>query len=171
MKQMKLFGLLLLIFLVEGTIIPRLFNLADWGRLQAVPDFLLVTLLMVAFFADATSAVLYGILFGFLTDLVFTPVLGVYAFGMGFTVYLIYVLSKWLNTNAFVTTALSAVGVCLLQFQVYFIYLMIGVTDQQIGEFLQWRLPVTIGLNVCFAIVAYYPFRHFLSGMRDRGSE
>jgi len=86
---------------------------------------------------------------------------------MGFTVYFIASLSKLFNMNVLVVLVAAILGVCLLQTEVYFIYHLIGVTNQTFLAFLVRHLPPTLILNAAFTILIYYPFRRFLIGMRD----
>ncbi|RYM06848.1 rod shape-determining protein MreD [Sporolactobacillus sp. THM7-7] len=167
MKQLKLFLFLFLIFIFQGTVMMQIPVQRIWNHVQMVPNFLLVAILMIAFFAGPRSGVQYGILFGFLVDLNYTSVIGVYAFSLGLTVYLIASLSRLFNMNVVTTVLLSMAGVCLHQLIVYVIYSMIGVTGQPFTDFLQWRLPATLILNSVFALIIYYPFRRFLRSMSE----
>lgn len=167
MKQFKLFILLFLAFLLEGTIMMYIFPYENWGHIQMIPNFLFVLLLMVAFFADQQWGISYAIIFGLLTDLVYTSVIGVYGFSMGLAVYVTYSLSRWVNMNVVMTLILTAFGVFFLQTEVYLIYVMIGLTHQSLNEFLQWRIPATLGLNAVFALIVYLPFRGFLTSIRE----
>ncbi|RYL94684.1 rod shape-determining protein MreD [Sporolactobacillus sp. Y61] len=160
MKRFGLFLILFLLFVLEGTIFARFLPVGNAYQVQIVPAFVFVAILLMAFFGD--YAIRYAVLFGFLIDLVYTSTLGVYAFCMGLTVYLIHALSKWLSMNVATTLLLVAAGVCLLQTGVYVIYLMIGQTDQTLLSFFKFRLPGTVAVNVAFALIIYYPFRRFL---------
>ncbi|RYL93878.1 rod shape-determining protein MreD [Sporolactobacillus sp. THM7-4] len=167
MRQLKLFLFLFLLFLFQGTVMVH-FSLNNmWGKVQMVPDFLLVACLMVSFFADMKTGLQYAILFGFLIDLVYTSVIGVYAFSLGLAVYLVYSLSKFFNMNAATVLMLSLIGVFLLQTEVYVIYSVIGLIRQPLSGFLQWRLPATLALNGAFTLIIYYPFRSFLRKMSE----
>jgi rod shape-determining protein MreD len=166
MKQFKLFLFLFLLFLIEGTIMPHLIPYQTGDHFELVPAFVMVAVLMIAFFANVHWGMRYAILFGLLMDIVNTSVIGVYAFSMGLSLYITYLLSRWVNLNLIMTLVLSIFGVLLLQTEVYLIYLMIGVTTQPTASFLIWRLPSTLGLNAAFALILFFPFRHFLIGMR-----
>lgn len=165
MKQLKLFIILFLLFLIQGTILTRLPIGTIWKSVQIVPDFLFVALLMISFFAGSSLAMRYAVFFGLLTDLVYTSVIGVYAFSMTLAVYLVSSAARWLNLNTMTVVLLAGLGVCLLQAEVYLIYLAIGLTAQPPLDFLRWRLPATFLLNAAFALVIYYPFHHFLQSM------
>lgn len=165
MKQLKLFLILFLLFLIEGTIMPRLIPYQTGDHFEIVPAFVMVAVLLTAFFTNIRWGMRYAILFGLLNDIVNTSVIGVYAFSMGLAVYITYLLSRWVNLNMMMTLALSIFGVLLCQTEVYLIYMMIGVTAQPADTFLIWHLPPTLVLNAAFTVIIYYPFRRFLSGM------
>lgn len=165
MKQLKLFIFLFLLYLIQGTILTRLPLETIWKPVQIVPDFLFVALLMVSFFASGRWAMRYAILFGFLIDLVYTSVIGVYAFSMTLAVYLVSAIAKWLNLNVVTVLLLTSLGICLLQTEVYVIYSVIGVTSQQPAAFLRWRIPATLLFNAVFTLLIYHPFHRFLHSM------
>ncbi|MET1247482.1 rod shape-determining protein MreD [Sporolactobacillus sp. STCC-11] len=167
MKQSKVFILLFLLFLVQGTVMPLVPISYAWGKLQIVPEFTFVTLLMIAFFGSLNWGLKYAVLFGFLADIIYSSVLGVYAFTVTLTVYLIHGISKWVNMNVAMTVLLVAVGVCIMQIQAYVIYMMIGVTNQEPGLFFRSRLLPTVLLNGIFTLLIYYPLRRFLESISD----
>ncbi|GGL41249.1 rod shape-determining protein MreD [Sporolactobacillus putidus] len=167
MKQLKLFIILFLLFLTQGTILTRLPFGTIWKPVQIVPDFLFVALLMVSFFAGSKLGMRYAVFFGLLTDLIYTSVIGVYAFSMTLAVYLVSSAARWLNLNTATVMLLTGLGVCLLQAEVYVIYLTIGLTAQQPLDFLRWRLPATFLLNAVFALAIYHPFHRFLRSMAE----
>ncbi|MFT8312302.1 MAG: rod shape-determining protein MreD [Sporolactobacillus sp.] len=167
MKQSKIFILLFFLFLIQGTVMPLIPFYSVGNNVQIISEFVLVALLMLAFFGSLSWGLKYAILFGFLIDIVYASVLGVYAFSLTLTVYLVYSISKWVNMNTAMTVLLVAVGVCMQQFEVYVIYLMIGVTDQQLGFFFQFRLLPTVCLNAVFTMLIYYPFRRFFERLSD----
>jgi rod shape-determining protein MreD len=167
LKQSKVFILLFLLFLVQGTVMPLVPISYAWGKLQLVPEFTLVTLLMIAFFGSLSWGLKYAVLFGFLADIIYSSVLGVYAFSVTLTVYLIHGISKWVNMNVAMTVLLVSVGVCIMQIEAYVIYMMIGVTNQEPGFFFRSRLLPTVLLNGVFTLLIYYPLRRFLESISD----
>ncbi|MDN3955512.1 rod shape-determining protein MreD [Sporolactobacillus laevolacticus] len=167
MKQIKVFIFLFLLFLIQGTVMPLFPFSYAWGKAQIVPEFVLVALLMVAFFGSISWGLKYAVLFGFLIDIVYSSVLGVYAFSLAVAVYCAQIISRWVNMNAAMTMLLVVAGVCIMQCEVYVIYLMIGLTDQQPAFFFQWNLIPTVLLNVLFAAIIYYPFRRYLERISD----
>ncbi|BBN99323.1 rod shape-determining protein MreD [Sporolactobacillus terrae] len=167
MKQSKIFFLLFFLFIIQGTVIPLISLFHAWDNVQWVPEFVFVAILMIAFFGSLSWGMRYALVFGFMTDIVYSSVLGVYAFSLTLTVYLISMISRWVNLNLVMTLLLVAVGVVVMEFQVYVIYLMIGLTDQNLSVFFQARVPATLALNALFTLLIYYPFRRDLVKMSD----
>ncbi|MFT8391791.1 MAG: rod shape-determining protein MreD [Sporolactobacillus sp.] len=168
MKQFKLFMILFLTLLVQGTIMPRFLNTTSNSSVQMVPEFIFVFLLLTAVFGRVEWSIRYALIFGFLTDIIFTPVLGVYAFSMTLAVYLCTQVARWFNLTIVSALLISVLGVAIDQVIVYFIYLMIGVTDQEFLLFLSNHLLPTLILNAAFMVIAYYPFRLFIQADEDK---
>ncbi|GAY75135.1 rod shape-determining protein MreD [Sporolactobacillus inulinus] len=166
MKQSKVFILLFFLFIIQGTVIPLIPLFHAWD-IQWVPEFVFVAILMIAFFGSLSWGMRYALIFGFMTDIVYSSVLGVYAFSLTLTVYLMSMISRWVNLNLVITILLVAAGIVAMEFQVYVIYLMIGLTDQSLGVFFQARVPSTLVLNALFTLLIYYPFRRYLVKMSD----
>lgn len=162
MKQLKLFLILFLLFILQGTIFtvfsPQWFGV----NLAIVPHFVMVAVLFIALFISKGFALRYGIIFGFLIDLVYTNVLGVYAFCITVTVYLLSYLSKLFHLNIFVVFLLTLLGTGLLEIEVYCIYSLIGLANEPILHFLKNRLWMTALLNGVFALIFFFPLRRFM---------
>lgn len=171
MRQLKLFLFLLVVFLFQGTVYTYLPVERAMEDVQVVPCFLLVSLLLIAFFIGGGIALRYAILFGFLVDLVYTPIIGAYAFSLALTVYLVHSFSRLFNKNLATVLMLVLIGVVLLQLFVYGIYTIISLIDQPFMDMLQRRLPATVMLNGVFTLIVYYPLRKFLRDLADRLEE
>lgn len=162
MKPFKLFLILFLLFIFQGTLFtvfsPQWFGV----KLAIVPHFVMVAVLFVGLFVNRGMALRYGLILGFLIDIVYTNVLGVYAFCMGVTVYLLSFLPKLFHLNVFVVFIISLLGVSLLEIEVYFIYSLIGLAQEPFLSFLSNRLWQTALLNGVFALIIFVPYRRFL---------
>src|SRR5690606_35699244 len=105
MKKLLLPLMLLIIMVLESTaviILPDEWFLSDS---LIIPHWTLVFLILITVFYDRDNtyySLLYGILFGFLVDLTYTNILGVYMFSSGFVVYIIHELKKLFHPNAFI---------------------------------------------------------------------
>ncbi|WP_243646905.1 rod shape-determining protein MreD [Scopulibacillus darangshiensis] len=168
---MKLFLILFLLFIVQGTVMT-VFSPEWFGyHIPMIPHFIMVTVLFIAFFVNRGQALKYGIIFGFMIDLVYTTVLGVYAFCIGLTAYILSYLTKAFHMNIYVVLFVCMFGVSLLELEVYSIYSLIGMADQSFSNFVKWRLPPTAILNGVFAVIVFYPLRRFLETVETDSSE
>lgn len=127
-----------------------------------VPRFIIILIMLIAFFYDRNKAVLFGIIFGMLFDIVYTDMLGIYMFSFPFVAYLISHSMKVLHSNIFVILIVSLMGLGMLETLVYGLYQLVDVVNLDWYEFLYNRLLPTLVLNGVFLIVVYYPMRRFL---------
>ncbi|MFC7393192.1 rod shape-determining protein MreD [Scopulibacillus cellulosilyticus] len=167
MNHVKLFLILFVLFLIQGTVMT-VFSPEWFGfNMAVIPHFILVAVMLIAFFLNRGTAVKYGVVFGFLIDIIYTNVWGVYAFCIAFTAYLMSYLTKVFHMNLIVVLFISMIGVCFLELEVYGIYSIVGLTNVPFVHFLEFRLPPTAALNGVFTIIAFYPMRRFLGRMRE----
>lgn len=158
MKRLYL-PLILLIFLVlESTAIDFLPN--DWvmSSLHIIPHWVLIILVYIAIFYDYDRTyfcVLYGIMFGFLVDLLYTDMLGIYMFAYGMITYIAHGLKKLLHANLYVTIILSVVSVALADVVLFVLYTLVGVTNIGWDPYWQVRLIPTVIANLVFALLLY----------------
>ncbi|KZE64460.1 hypothetical protein AWM68_09935 [Fictibacillus phosphorivorans] len=167
MKKILLPFLIYLAFISESSLVQAFLpheNSMDW---QLIPRFSMVMILFVAIYLNTTYGLLYGLAFGLLTDLLYTDIIGVYLFSMAATAYITSVFSRYLFGNLIVTLLLSIVGVSILEFFVYGLNSLIGISNQMIDVFLYKRLLPTLILNGLFAILIYYPFVKQLNQIKD----
>jgi rod shape-determining protein MreD len=166
-REVKLFFILFVLFLLQGTVM-QVFSPAWFGwHFSAIPHFVLIAILLIGLFYDRTRAVWYGLTFGFLIDVVYTNVLGVYAFCIALTGYLFSLLSRIFHLYLVVVVLIGILAVACLEFEVYGIYGLIGKAPEPLDHFLQWRLVPTLVLNGAFLILIFYPFRRMLVSMRS----
>ncbi len=167
MKKILLPFLIYLAFISESSLVQAFLpheNSMDW---QLIPRFTMVMILFVAIYLNTTYGLLYGLAFGLLTDLLYTDIIGVYLFSMAATAYVTSVFSRYLFGNLIVTLLLSVVGVSILEFFVYGLNSLIGISNQMIDVFLYKRLLPTLILNGLFAILIYYPYVKQLNQIKD----
>ncbi|HET7522403.1 MAG TPA: rod shape-determining protein MreD [Bacillales bacterium] len=154
-------------FLFEGTVM-QVFSPEWFGvSLELVPRFVMVIILFIAFFLNRQTALVYGLVFGFLTDVVYSDVLGVYFFSMAFTAYLVASFAGLFHTNLFTMMFLGLLGVVLLEFQVYGMYWFTGIAQRSMDDFLNGRLWPTLVLNGVFIILMYYPLKRLFAAFEN----
>ncbi|KGX88042.1 rod shape-determining protein MreD [Pontibacillus marinus] len=158
MKRLYL-PLILLVFLVlESTAIDFLPN--DWvmSNYHIIPHWVLIILVYIAIFYDYDRTyycVLYGIIFGFLVDLLYTDMLGVYMFAYGMITYIAHGLKKLLHANLYVTIILAIVSVALADTVLFVLYTLVDVTNMGWDPYWHIRLIPTIIANLVFALFLY----------------
>jgi rod shape-determining protein MreD len=151
-------------FIVEGTVMqvfsPEWFGISD---MVLIPRFVIVMILFISFFLKRSTALIYGLIFGFLWDVIYTDLIGVYFFSMTFTAYLIASISKIFHPHLIIALFLSLFGIIILEFQVYGLYTLVGIAELTTDDFLNQRLFPSLILNGVFVILIYYPLRkHFM---------
>lgn len=161
MKRLYLPLILFVFVILEGVaieLLPPSFVIND---LLIIPHWVFIFLLYMAIFYDSDRtyfAVLYGAIFGLLIDMVYTGVLGVYMFAYAFSIYVIHGLRKFLHANIYVTILLGIAGILLADFTIYLVYMVVGLTDMVLEDYLLYRLVPTILANLLFLLVLF-PFK------------
>ncbi|HET7628317.1 MAG TPA: rod shape-determining protein MreD [Bacillales bacterium] len=154
-------------FIFDGTVM-QVFS-AHWfgADIHLIPRFAMILVLFTAVFYKRSTSLAYGLIFGFMQDIIYTDIIGVYSFTMAFTAYLIASFAALFRKNVFSAFALVLFGVVLLEFQVYGLYSIIGVSNASLHQFLYERLFPSLVLNGGFFICAYYPVRKGFDGIAD----
>lgn len=134
----------------------------------AVPHFVLIGVLLIGLFYSRSAAVWYGVIFGFMLDLIYTDILGVYAFCIALSAYLLSLLSRLFHLYIIIVFFIGLACVALLEFGVYGMYGLIGKASLDMMDFAKWRLIPTLILNGVFMIIIFYPMRRMLVAMKDR---
>lgn len=124
-----------------------------------IPRFAMVVILFIGIFMNRPLALAYGLIFGFLYDVVYTDVIGVYFFSMAFTAYIIASIAPAFQKSLLTSFFLGLLGIVLLEFQVYGLYSIVGIAQMPLNDFLYDRLPPTLLLNGVFIILVFYPLR------------
>ncbi len=162
--------LMLLIFIIEGTIMPWLIP-AGYGD-RIVPHFILVSVIFAALYTDRHRALLLGVSFGFLQDIVyFGHLLGVHSFVMGLLGYFIGLLLD--RRRATLMMAVTVVGfACILYDSViFFIYSVFRITSETYAFALLNHILPSLFLQLVFAIAIYVPARRMLEAYSRADSD
>ncbi|GGE42676.1 rod shape-determining protein MreD [Pullulanibacillus camelliae] len=167
MKQVKLFIVLLVFLLLQGTVF-QVFSLRSFGyNLIAAPHFILIGVLMIGFFYSRTIALRYALIFGFLIDLVYTDVWGVYAFCITITTYVLLLVGKHFNTHIVIILLTAMIATLLLDMEVYGIYTLIGIAKQNFTLYTHQHLAPTLILNSVFTVICFYPLRALCERLKE----
>lgn len=145
--------IIFLLFISEGTVIP-LFSPDRFGsEFLIVPRFAFLIVIFVAIFLGRTRGTIYGLVLGLFQDVIYTHILGVYIFSMGLIAYLLGFSFKIFQKNLFLLIITAIIGTILLDYLVYGIHTMVGITGLAHDLFLRQRLFPSILVNSVFLIL------------------
>ncbi|CAM3824039.1 rod shape-determining protein MreD [Alkalicoccus chagannorensis] len=162
--------LLFILFVMEGTV----FQIFAPGRgadsWQLIPRFMLIGILFVGIFRGRSHSIFYAVLFGALYDIVYAPVLGVNTFGFGFAAYLFSISNSFIKRRPMLIVLLITAGVILVEYYMYGLMLLLGLTEQPHQELFQQRFLPSFIMNAAVAAAVVYPVRWFfysVDGMEE----
>lgn len=158
--QRLVFPLILFFLLVsEGIALDLLPSILTSAETLIVPHWIFIFLLFIALFYDTNEtvyAIVYGVFFGIFIDIVYTGIIGVYMFVYPFTLYIVQLLKRILQTNLYMTMIIMVVSISILEMLLYFIYSFVGLIDTNMTSFLIHRLIPTVLANLLFLIPLYF---------------
>jgi rod shape-determining protein MreD len=136
------------------------------GSWHIVPRFLFLYLLFHAVYYDEKSGILYAALFGFLTDLVFSGIWGIYLFWYPAILLLVTKVMKVLHAHLAIMAIVSLFSISVLEFGVYGIYSLLRFTQLGMKLFVEWRLVPTLLFNMVLYALSAYPMKKWFLLLR-----
>lgn len=158
MSFTRLIGLMLLIFFVEGTIMPWIIPSGYSTRI--VPHFVFVFVIYSALYSSRHRALILGTGFGMLQDVVyFGHLIGPSAFAMGLIGYYTGVLME--RKRSTLLAALSLIGIACILYDsaLYAIYYVFRITNEPYAWALLDHILPSLFLQLAFALACYIPAR------------
>jgi rod shape-determining protein MreD len=149
----------LLLFIFESLFIQFLPSHLFNSEKILIPHFLIVSILFLTIFGNEKHGIVYGLIFGLLFDVVYTEIIGIYLFIYPLVAYVVSKIMKVLQTNIFIGSFVSLIGVALLETGVFEMDKLIHITNMDFMNFLEMRLLPTLLLNTIFIILAAYPLK------------
>ena len=128
-----------------------------------VPRFVLITLIFVTIYAGLYFGILYSLVFGFLIDIVYTGIMGIYIFSFTLVAYGAFQLMRVIHNHAIVAVFAAILSVILVEYAAFGIHSIIGTTTMMQDHFLHFRLLPTLIFNAIAAIILIYPMKKFLN--------
>ncbi|MGL4820073.1 MAG: rod shape-determining protein MreD [Bacilli bacterium] len=170
-KHIVLPILLAFAFFLEGTFASLgaewLYGLEE----TLVPRFLFVILILSAIFLESRLTYVYACVFGFFYDLMYTEVIGVYAFAFPVIVSIVVLLMKMFQSNLFVVALVTILGIIILEYYAYFMFSLIGYTEIEHDVFLRYRMLPTLAMNVIVYLLAFFPMRRLFLFLQRRSEQ
>lgn len=166
----RIVGLLLLLFIVEGAIMPWIIP-AGYGS-RIIPHFVFVSVIYCALYSGRHRALMLGAGFGMLQDVVyFGHLMGPHAFTMGLIGYFTGALLE--RRRATLMMAISIIGFASILYDtsVFFINRVFRITDEAYAwALIDYILP-SLFLQLAFALVCYVPARRIFEGQAKANPE
>ncbi|MFC4776463.1 rod shape-determining protein MreD [Paenibacillus sp. GCM10023252] len=163
MTMNRLVALMVVIFLFESAVMPWLIPVGMGSRI--IPHFTFVFIILAALYNGRHAALVLGIAFGFLQDVVFYGhLLGPYAFAMGLIGYLTgLVMSRKRSTMLMAMTIVGLTSL-MLDSLIYFINYVFRITSESyVWALLNHMIP-SVFLQLAFALICYIPARRWNEG-------
>lgn len=158
MKRLLFPFILFFLLISEGIALDLLPSMLTSTEILIVPHWVLVFLTLVTLFYDRNDtfyAIIYGIAFGILIDVVYTGILGVYMFVYPFTLYVVHLLKRFFQTNMVMTLFIVSIGVAISELLLLFIFSIVGIVDMTVSHFIVNRLLPTLLANILFLVPLY----------------
>ena len=158
MSMNRIILLMILLFIVEGAVMPWIIP-AGFGH-RIIPHFVFVIVIFSGLYSRRHLALMLGVTFGMLQDVVyFGHLLGINAFIMGLMGYFTGVLLE--RRRSTLMMAISIIGfACLLYDSViYFIYRVFRITNESYAWALIDHILPSLFLQLAFALACYVPAR------------
>jgi len=105
--------------------------------------------------SDAYFSIVYGVFLGLLIDVVYTGILGAYMFVYPFSVYIVHLLKRFLQTGFSMTLVIAVISLIVAEFLLFFIYSVVNLIDITFVTFLLRRLLPRLLANILFLIPVY----------------
>ncbi|OIJ10560.1 rod shape-determining protein MreD [Anaerobacillus alkalilacustris] len=154
--------LIFLLFIIEGTIMQTFSPERFGSEYFIIPRFAFLVVLVLSIFLGRALGTVYGLILGLFQDVVYTHILGIYIFSMGLIAYFLGLSYKLFQKNLFLLIITAVFGTVLLDYLVFGLHTMIGITELAHERFFRERLLPSIIINSVFMIVFAYPLRKFL---------
>lgn len=150
------------LFLFESLFVNIFIGGYYHGHLIFVPRFLMLFFVFLAVFGNYRTAVIYSAIAGFIFDITYTEVLGIYLFVFPIITYLVSKAMKILHNNLFMISFISLVAIALLEIVVYGFNFILGFAAMSFQEFAAIRLLPTLAMNGIIVILVAYPIQKFI---------
>lgn len=156
----RLWALLSVLFLLESTIVPWLIPPAWQSKVLVTPHLVLVIVLFIGLYINRHTALLYGLFFGMMSDLIhFSPMLGPVAFGMGLTGYMAGLMHGRVYSS--IVFSMIVIAVCNLSYEMIIFGLnrLFRVTHIDFQWIFFHQMLPSMLINLLFALALYVPLR------------
>ncbi|MBO8172544.1 MAG: rod shape-determining protein MreD [Bacillaceae bacterium] len=158
-------ALLTVLLLLEGTVL-QFVSPDTWGiTIQMIPRFVVVGVIYIALYLGRRKGLWYGLIFGLLQDILYSDVIGVYAFGMGLVGYFSGLAFKLFHQGLLLILLTMIVSILIYDLVIYSFFSMFGIASVNLQWMMMNQLIPTLFLNAIFAVLIYVPMKKILEGI------
>ncbi|MNV40436.1 Rod shape-determining protein MreD [compost metagenome] len=169
MRRSVLVLLLFLLFILEGTILPWL--IPDVWQMRIIPNLVFVVLLFVAVYHHRHTALILGLTFGLLHDVVFYGrILGAHSFAMGLSAYLIGLLFQIPRAPLPLMMTVILLGSLLEDRVLFGIYSVFNLNQEPYSWAILNHMLPTMLFHFAIALILYIPLRRQLELIKKEKS-
>lgn len=170
MRRSVLVLLLFLLFILEGTILPWL--IPDVWQMRIIPNLVFVVLLFVAVYHHRHTALILGLSFGILHDVVFYGrILGAHSFAMGLSAYLIGLLFQTPRAPLPLMMTVILLGSLLEDSVLFGIYSVFKLNQEPYSWAILDHMLPTMLFHFAIALILYIPVRRQLELIKKEKSK
>ncbi|WP_027414892.1 rod shape-determining protein MreD [Aneurinibacillus terranovensis] len=164
-------AVIFLFFLIEGTVV-QVIGAAAWGLSWIItPRFVLVGIVFIGLYLGRRKALVYGLLFGLLYDVVYTDVIGVYAFTMGLTGYLAGLCARYFHQSLLLVTTTILLATFMNEWIVYGLYHLFHMAEVSLNTLLLQEMVPTVLFNTLFALLIFRPMSRMLTAAESKKNQ
>lgn len=172
MKNRYALYVLLLFFLLEGTLMIWLLP-AEWRtKFMLAPHLVFVLILYLSLFRHRHLGLLFGLVFGLMQDIVYeSPMIGAHGFSIAVIAYTAGAAAKRLKLS--LTASLVTISVSLMSYDllVFSLYRLFRVTSVSYSTAITQHVTLSLLFNLLFAVLIYVPARRWLEMKVEKKDE
>lgn len=172
MRRSVLILLLFLLFIIENTILPWL--VPDAWQMRIIPNLVLIVILFVTVYHHRHTALILGLSFGMLHDIVFYGrILGAHSFAMGVSAYLIGLVFQLPRAPLPLMMTVVLLGSLMEDSVLFAIYSVFNLNQQPYNWALLHHMLPTMLFHFAIGLALYIPIRRQLElvGKENRTEE
>ena len=172
MKNITVWLLIFILFVLEGTLIYWLIPSSWQNGLGLTSHFSLVAILYVTILRNRHVGLFFGLIFGIMHDIVYSSVMiGPHAFSMGLVAYFAGAIARRMKVTIASMLMTISFSILLYDAAIYALYRLFQVIASPISVvFIDYMIP-TFLFNLLFAIVIYVPVRKWIVKDLERREE
>ncbi|MET3290411.1 UNVERIFIED_CONTAM: rod shape-determining protein MreD [Brevibacillus sp. OAP136] len=168
MPRFYLSATLLLLFLLEGTVFQVFTPQRFLETMTLVPRFALVGAILVSFFLGRREGLFYGMALGFLHDVLFGNLIGVYTLSMMVASYFAGLIVKLFHRSPAVFLTTISIVLFGHEWLVYSLFRLFSIAVVDVQWVLTKQIIPNVIANVIFAIIVYWPMAKLCDKVRAR---